>query len=194
MTNDKADGVRRHSLACPDCGAITGASKPFYGSCGAYLGWESASPPESVPLPPERERPSVEPAHPAASAEVTAWVVDVTTSVSANAAWVLVGYGAKQAWARIKARVRRDHATTTPARDEAERAALARVVLTDKSLRRRDLTIDAVTVPREGPAVVDVLYNARGPGKGQSVEFNVEVIKRGGLIQARICRTRAHHR
>jgi hypothetical protein len=144
-------------------------------------------------VPSEEERPAVEPAQPVASAEVAGWVIDVATSVSANAAWVMVGYGAKQAWARLHARVRRDHTTSTPTREEAERAAMARVVLTDKNIHRRNLTIHAVTVPREGPAVVDVIYHARDQG-GRSLEFTVEVIKRTGLTEARIQRTRASGR
>ena len=145
-------------------------------------------------MPSEQERPAVEPTQPAASADVAGWVIDVTTSVSANAAWVLVGYGAKQAWARLRARVRRDHTISTPTREEAERAAIARVVLTDKNIHRRNLTIDTVTVPREGPAIVDVIYRARDQGGPNSLEFTVEVIKRSGLTEARIQRTRASRR
>jgi hypothetical protein len=86
--------------------------------------------------------------------------------------------------------VRRDHTTGTPTREEAERAALARVTLADKNLHRRDLTIHTVTVPGQGPAVVVVLHHARGNGRHESVEFTVEVIKRAGLIEARIQSTR----
>jgi hypothetical protein len=115
--------------------------------------------------------------------------------VSANAAWVLVGYGAKQAWARLRARFRRrDGTTSTPDSDEAERAAVARVALADRNIQRRDLSVRTVTVPREGPAVVEVDYSGRDEGRGESLEFTVEVIKRAGLIEARIQRTRVNRR
>ena len=194
MANPSEAGTRPSSQSCPRCGAITDAGESFCNSCGAFLAWMTASPPpSSARVPPDKEQSVVEPARPATSTEVAAWVIDITTSVSANAAWVLVGYGAKHAWARLRARVRRDRTTSTPTMVEAEPAALARVILADKHLHRRDLTIDSVTVPGEGPAVVVVISNAGGQG-GLSLEFTVEVIKRAGLIEARIQRTRAHHR
>jgi hypothetical protein len=143
-------------------------------------------------VPPEPGGPAVEPTQPAA--DVAGWLIDISTSVSANAAWVLVGYGARHAWARLRSRVRRDDTISTPTREEAERGALARVVLADKNLHRRDLSIDTVTVPSEGPAVVDVIYQARDRGGRESLEFTVEVIKRGALLEARVQRTRAHRR
>jgi hypothetical protein len=65
------------------------------------------------------------------------------------------------------------------------------VALADKNLHRRDLTIRTVTVPGQGPAVVDVLHHARGKGERDTLEFTVEVVKRTGLIEARIQSTRA---
>jgi hypothetical protein len=191
MADPREDETHSESPPCPDCGAVPAARESFCSSCGAFLAWETAMPPpKAAPVPPEQERSGGEPAQTATSADVAGWVIDVTTSVSANAAWVLVGYGARQAWARLRARVRRDHTTGTPTREEAERAALARVTLADKNLHRRDLTIHTVTVPGQGPAVVVVLHHARGNGRHESVEFTVEVIKRAGLIEARIQSTR----
>jgi hypothetical protein len=115
------------------------------------------------------------------------WALQIAQDLASNSVWLATGFTVRAAWRRL----RRDRTPGTPTASEARTAALARVCLASSGITRTGLQVDSTTIPREGPAVVVVRYVDPDTGR-TSLRATVEVLRRGGRVEARI-ETLQHH-